>query len=171
MNLSATANGLGGTRTQRHGDTVAKPLRMQHMILGPCEEIMHHLTCLGMLKFPVLLFAHGFHEGLVDQLPHRPPSLPVLHHQDMISLRDQIRNKRLRAVAVEGTFLIQETLDILPVADHKRGVLEPFQGKDTSIFLGPFGHPGPPTPLAFARRLGKAGERKAYRKCPSVLGI
>ena len=126
------------------------------MILGPSEKIMHHLTRLRVLKFPVLLLAHGFHKGLMDQLTHRPPRRPVLHHQDMISPCDQIRNERLWPVAVEGTFLVQETLDVLPVADHKRGILEPFQGKNASIFLGPFGHASRSTPLAFARSLGKA---------------
>lgn len=112
------------------------------MILGPREEIMHHLIRLRLLDLPVLLFAHGFHEGLVDELAHRTPNGSVLHHQDVISPGDQIRNERLRPAAIEGTFLVQQILDVLPVADHERGVLEPFQGKDASIFLGPFRHAG-----------------------------
>ena len=120
------------------------------MILGPREEIIHHLIRLCVLDFPVLPFAHGFHKGLVDKLPHRTPSGSVLHHQDVISLRDQIRNERLRSVAVECTFLVEEILDVLPVADHEGGILEPFQRKDAAVFLGPFGHAGPHT-LSFAR--------------------
>ena len=53
---------------------------MQHMILRSREEIVHHLIRLRLLDFPVLLFAHGFHESLVDELMHRTPSGSVLHH-------------------------------------------------------------------------------------------
>ena len=80
---------------------------MQHMILGPREEVIHHLIRFSFLDLPMLLFAHGFHEGLVDELPHRPPCGSVLHHQDMISPCHQIRNEGLRPVAIERAFLVQ----------------------------------------------------------------
>ena len=113
---------------------------MEHMILGPREKIVGHLIRLCFLDFPMLLFAHGFHESLVDELTHRTPGGPVLHHQDMISTSDQIRDERLWPAAVEGTFLVQQSLDVLPVANHERGILKSFQGKDASVFLGPFRH-------------------------------
>lgn len=113
---------------------------MEHMILGPCEEIVHHLIRFCFLDFPMLLFANGFHESLVDELTHGTPGRPVLHHQDMVSTSDQIGDERLWPAAVECAFLVQQIFDVLPVADHKRSVLEPFQGKDASIFLGPCRH-------------------------------
>lgn len=76
------------------------------MILWPCEEIVDHLIRLCFLDLPMLLFAHGFHESLMDELMHRTPSWPVPHHQDMISVGDQIRDERLWTAAVECTFLV-----------------------------------------------------------------
>ena len=76
------------------------------MILGPCEEIVDHLIRLCFLDFPMLLFAHGFHESLVDELPHCAPGRSVLHHQDMISTSDQIRDERLWPATVDCTFLV-----------------------------------------------------------------
>ena len=128
------------------------------MILGLRQIVIHHLTRLSFLDLPVLVFAHGLHEGLVDELPHRPPSGSVLHHQDMISPRHQIRNEGLRPVAIERAFLVQEILDILPVADHERGILEPFQGKNAPVLLSPSGHAGP-APSAWHQNSDKLASR------------
>ena len=58
----------------------------------------------------------------------------------MISLGDQIRNERLRPAAIDGAFLVEQILDALPVANHERRILEPFQGKHASVLLGPLCH-------------------------------
>ena len=111
---------------------------MEHIILGPLEEVVDHLIRLCFLDFPMLLFALGFHESLMDEFTHCPPGWPVLHHQDMISLGDQVRNERFWPVAVECTFLVEQILDVFPVTNHHRGILEPFEGKNASIYFRPF---------------------------------
>lgn len=113
---------------------------MEHIILGPCEEIVDHLLRLCFLDFPMLLFAPWFHESLVDEFTHCTPGWSVLHHQNMISMSDQVHDQRFWPAAVECTFLIDQILDVFPIANHNCGILKPFQGKNASIFLGPFRH-------------------------------
>lgn len=79
---------------------------MEHMVLWPHEKILDHLVRFRLLDFKMLFFAHGLHESLVNELPHGTPGFPILHHQDMVTVSDQVCDKGLWPVAVNGTFLV-----------------------------------------------------------------
>ena len=53
---------------------------------------------------------------------------------------NQVHDERLRPAAVECTFLIEQRLDVFPVANHHGGILKPFHRENASIFLGPLRH-------------------------------
>lgn len=136
------------------------------MVLWPRQKIMDHLVCFCLLDYEMLFFAHGLHESLVNEFSHRTPSCSILHHQNMIAMSDQVCDKGWWPVAVNGTFLVQQIFDVLPIAYHKRSIHESLQREDSSISLRPFCHTGIISYGSEARNW-----IMTYMKCPSALGI
>lgn len=126
-------------KDERIGDTITVPLGMQHVVFRHGEEVVQHLLGLCFLHLPVLSFAVGLHEILMDDLAEHAPLLPVLHDQQMVALGDQVRYQRCRPVGVYVALLAQEGLDQFSIRDDHRRVVVSLQREHSSIFLGPFG--------------------------------
>lgn len=67
--------------TQAHDDTVAIPLRMQHMVLGMKQVISDHLDGFGILKHDMLFLDHALHKVLMNHLSKASPEIAVLHDE------------------------------------------------------------------------------------------
>lgn len=124
--------------TQTHDNAVTKPLGMQHMLVRSHTKVSHHLHRLGILDLDMALLHHRLHEVLVHQLTHRAPQRPILHHQQMRSTCDGIRDERFRPVAVFGAFLVDQLLDDAPVGDDNCSSSAQFERVQPAIFGCPF---------------------------------
>lgn len=139
ISVSLTSHPQRQTLTQAHRDTIAIPLRMQHMFLRPETEVPHHLHSLCILHLDMVFFNHRLHEMLVNKLAERPPQRSILHSKQVTATRNCVGNVRLWPVAVFGAFPINEFLDDAAVCDHNSGSSSYLEGVETAILLGPFG--------------------------------
>ena len=113
---------LDGKRTQAHDDAVAKSLRMQHVSLGRDDEIPEHLDSFGVLQDDVLVFAHGFHEVLVDDFAEAAPDVAVVHNKQVVAASDDIVADIGRGpIAVDRTLLVDQLFYEAPVCEDDCG--------------------------------------------------
>jgi len=79
---------------------------------------------------------------LVDKFAKCAPLIAVMHHKQMVSLRDEVvRDKRWRAVIVERTLLINGFFDDSSVRDYCHSAAANLESVETAILLGPLCEP------------------------------
>lgn len=117
----------------------------------------------------MLFLTRRLHEILMNQFPDLAPRLAIIHHQQVISLGNQISNYGRWPVAVYVALLIQQIPDQFTVRDDQCGIRESFQTENPAEPFCPFGQPGAIQPLGSPPTL--IASHSAYKKCPSAAGI
>lgn len=97
--------------TQRVCNAIAVSLGMQHVTLRFHDEVMNHLDCFRILNMNMFFVANRLHEVLMNELSDHAPSLPIIHHQKVITLSDQAGYKGRGPVTVNIAFLIEQISD------------------------------------------------------------
>lgn len=82
------------------------------MIFGIQKIFPDHLNGFSIDNVDMLSVNHGFRQVLVRQPAKRTPFVSIVHHQEMISLGDELLgNVRMRSVAVDGALSVNDLLD------------------------------------------------------------
>ena len=125
--------------TQAHYNAVTESPRMLHQFLRLYQEVSQHLHGLRILKRYMFLLTPSFMKLLMHELSKQSPFFPTVHQQKVVAPGDEIMSDiGLRAVAIDGRFLVQEGFYNARISYYDRGRGTKFERNYGTVFLGPF---------------------------------
>ena len=106
--------------------------RVEHKVA--CE-----LDSLCIDNFQVVTVDHWLHEMLMNQPAKGSPLVSVVHHKQVVALRNKIvRDERWWPMAVDATLLINDLLDKSTIGNDSHVAISYLQHVEAAVLLRPF---------------------------------